>query len=93
MHLPPITIDDIPHPHKRSSYTPDLIIDNIYVASKNSFSYFTTPSDSPQILLLPYDDHIYTHVMKKYDPNHGKEKIGYCTMLLLDVVVRYVRWY
>ena len=32
--LPPITIDDRPHPHKRARYNPDLLLAAISVASE-----------------------------------------------------------
>ena len=44
-HLPPITIDDRPPPHKRARYTPNLLPDIISVASKNSVGNLTTPSN------------------------------------------------
>ena len=34
MHLPPITIDDKPRPHKRARYTPYLLPAAIYIASE-----------------------------------------------------------
>ena len=49
---PPITIDDRPRLHKRYRYTPDLLPDNIYVASEKYVSTLTTPSVLPQLLLL-----------------------------------------
>ena len=75
MHLPPITFDDISLPHKRARYTPDLNPAAIYVASKNSVSTLTTPSDSPD--LLPSDYPNTTHVMKKYVPLLGRFNRGY----------------
>ena len=50
MNIPPITIDDRSPPHKRARYTPDILPDAISVASENSVSTLTTPSDSPDIL-------------------------------------------
>ena len=50
MHIPPITIDDRPHPPKRARYAPNLLPATIYVASENSVSTLTTPSDFPDIL-------------------------------------------
>ena len=38
MHLPLITIDDIPRPHKRAQYAPDMLPHAISVASENSVS-------------------------------------------------------
>ena len=53
LNLPPITIDDRPHLHKISRYTPDLLPSDIYVASKNSVSTLTTSSYLPRLFLLP----------------------------------------
>ena len=75
MNLPPITIEDIPFPHKISLYSPDLLLDTIYVASENSVSTLTTPYDSPKIFPLTSDDTNPFHVMKKDYPYHGRVKI------------------
>ena len=72
MHLPPITIDDRPRPHKRDKYNPYIIPAEIYVASENYVSTLTTPSDSPYI--LPTDDPNALHVMKTYMPLEGRVK-------------------
>ena len=76
MHLPPITIDDRPPPppHKRAPYTPELIPAAIYVASENSVSTLTTPSESTDILPTDYPNTL--HVMKKYMPLEGKVNRG-----------------
>ena len=74
-HLPPITIDDRTHPHKRARYTPDLLPAAISVSSENSVSTLTTPSDSPD--LLPFDDPNTLHVMKKVDSFQGRVQRGY----------------
>ena len=73
LHLPIITIYDIPRMHKRARYTPYLLPDAISVASENYFSTLTTPSDSPY--LLPSDDPNTLHVMKKYLPLLGRVEI------------------
>ena len=52
LYLPPITIYDIPCPHKIAQYNPDLIPAAISVASENSVSTLTTPSNSPNISFL-----------------------------------------
>ena len=78
MYLPPITIDDNPPPpppHKRAQYAPDLLPAAISVASENSVSTLTTPSDSPYI--LPTDDPNILHVVKKSVPLLGRVKIVY----------------
>ena len=76
MHLPPITVDDRPPPHKRARYTPDLFPAAIYVASENYVSILTTPSDLPDI--LPTDGSNTLHVMKKYVPLTCIFHRGYC---------------
>ena len=77
MNLPPITIDDRPPPpHKIVQYTPYLLPSTIFVASENSDSNLTTPSDSPDILTTDDTNNIY--VMKKDDPYSGRLKRGYC---------------
>ena len=53
--IPPITIDDIPLPNKRSQYTPDTLPAAISVTSVNYVSMLTTPSDSTQVVVLNYD--------------------------------------
>ena len=78
MHLPPITIDDRPLPHKIALYAPDLLPDAIYVASEKSVSTLTTPYDSPYI--LPTDDTNTLHVLKKDLPLKGRVHRGYCCM-------------
>ena len=76
MPLPPITIDDRPCPHKRARYTLDLLPAAISVASENSVSNLTTPSDSPD--LLPSDDPNTLHVMNKDAPFQGRVHRGCC---------------
>ena len=76
LNLPPITFDDIPHLHKRASYTPDLLPADISVASENAFSTLTTSSDSPD--LLTSDDPNTRHGMKKGVPFQGRVHRGYC---------------
>ena len=68
MNLPPITIDDILTPPKRACYAPNLLPATISVASENSVSTLTTPSDLPNNL----------HVTKKDVTFFGRAKIGYC---------------
>ena len=78
MHLPPITIDDRPPPHKRARYAPDLLPAAISVASENYVSTLTTPYDSPDI--LPTDGPKNLHVLKKDVPLKGKVYREYCCM-------------
>ena len=68
LNLPPITIDDIPHMDKIACYTSDLLSAAIYIASENSVSTLTTPSDSLKLLVLTYDDTNHHHFMKKDYP-------------------------
>ena len=75
MNLPPITIEDRPHLHKRVLYTPDLLPFAISVASENAFSNLTTPSYSPY--LLPSDDPNTLYVIIEYEPYRGRVKRGY----------------
>ena len=77
LNLPPITIDDRPRQHKRACYAPDLFPAAIYIASDNSVSTFTTPSDSPQIFILPSDDTNPIHVMRKDGTYRSRLKRGY----------------
>ena len=78
LHLLLITIDYRSRMHKRSCYTPDLLPGFIFVAFGNYVSTLTTPSDSPQLLILPYDDTKPTYASNKYDPYRGRMKRGYC---------------
>ena len=54
--LPPINIDNSPHPDIRYRYTPDLIPYAISVASEKSVSTLTTPSNSPQLPVVTSND-------------------------------------
>ena len=76
LHLPPITIDDIPCLHKRARYIPDLLSAAIYVAYGNYVSTLTIPSDSPD--LLPHNDLNTIHVIKKDLLLQGWLHRGYC---------------
>ena len=44
LHIPPMTIDDRPRPHKRSQYTPYVLPAAIFVASENNVNTLTPPS-------------------------------------------------
>ena len=76
MLLPTITIDDRPPLHKRARYAPNLFQAAIYVASENSVSTLTTPSDLPDI--LPTDGPNTLHVLKKDVHMKGRVHRGYC---------------
>ena len=66
LNLSPITIDDIPRPHKISHYTSDVLPSTISVAYENFVSTLTTPYDLPRNILLPSDYPNHFHAMKKY---------------------------
>ena len=70
----PLMID--PPPPKRARYAPNLLPATIYVASENSVSTLTTPSDLPDI--LPTDGQKNVHVLKKVLPVNGRVHRGYC---------------
>ena len=74
-----IQVPNRPRLDKRSRYTPDLIPAAISVDYENSVSTLTTPSDSPQLLLLTSDDPNPCHAMKKDEPCRGRVKMGYCS--------------
>ena len=74
LNLPPVIIEETPLLHKISLYNPDLLLGSIYIASENSVSTLTTPSDSTDF--LPSDDPNNLHVMKKYEPYFGRLKRG-----------------
>ena len=76
LHLTPITIDDRPPPPKKARYAPNLLPATISVASENSVSTLTTPSDLPDI--LPYYGHKTIHVLKNGLPVNGHVHRGYC---------------
>ena len=76
MHLPPITIDDRPPPHKRSRYAPNLLPATISVASENSVSTLNNPPDLPDI--LPTDGQKTIHVLNKGLPVNCRFHRGYC---------------
>ena len=77
LNLPPITIYDRPLMDKQARYIPDLLQSAISVASENSINTFTTPYDSPQLILLTSDDPNHHHAMKKYETYHVSMERGY----------------
>ena len=92
MHLPPITIDDRPPPHKIYQYTPDMLPATINVAYKNSVSTLTNPSNFSDI--LPTNDTNIIHVMKKYEPYIGRVERGYyCSKHRLKICYKNTRLY
>ena len=77
-YLTPITIADRSIRNLISHYNSDLLPYTISVASENSVSTLTTPSDYPKLLLLTSDDPKHLHAMKKDENYHGRIKRGYC---------------
>ena len=55
LNLPHMPIGDSFRPNKRAYYTPDPLSSAISVASGNSISTLTTPSDPPQVIVLTFD--------------------------------------
>ena len=78
LNLLPINIDDIPLLYKRARCTPDLIPVFYSVASENSVSTLTTPSDSEQLFHLPSDDTNYPHAIIKDEPYSVSMRRVYC---------------
>ena len=76
LNIPPITIDDIPRPDKRASYTPDLLPATISVDSEKYVSTLTTTYDYTDF--IPSYDPNNFHVMMKYEPYLEKVKHRYC---------------
>ena len=66
LNLPSINIDERTCPNKRARYSPDLLPDDIYVASEKSVITLSTSSSSPKILIIPSDDPNPLHDIKKY---------------------------
>ena len=78
LNLPPIIIDDIPHPNKRACYTPYMITATIAVASENYVSTLNTHSHFTRTLILPSNDPNPHYEMNKYEPFRVRLKRGYC---------------
>ena len=79
LNLPPINVDGRPRSHKRAHYAQDMLPYTIYVASENSVGTFTTPSDSPLLLIMPSDYPNLPHAMNKDEPYRERVKIIYCS--------------
>ena len=75
LHLPTITIDDRPPPHKRSQYIQNLLPASISNAFENYVSTLITPSDLPDI--IPTDVPTNLRVMNKYVPLKVRVNRGY----------------
>ena len=71
---PSMPIDDSSRPNKRARYTPDPLRAAIYVASGKSIRNLTTPSDSPQVILLPSDTPDTDHITMRDKPGRATEK-------------------
>ena len=54
-----------------------MLPDGIYVSYANYVSTLTTPSDSPQHLVLTYDDPNHSHAINKDEPFCGRVKRVY----------------
>ena len=55
LNLSPMPIGNSTHPKKRTRYTSEPLTAEIYVAPGKYVSTLTTPSDSPQFILLNHD--------------------------------------
>ena len=77
VNLPPINIDDRPHPHKRAPNNPDLLTAAIYVVSEDSVSTLTTHSDLPRIFILTSAYLNPIHVINKEETYLVRVKKGY----------------
>ena len=77
--LPPIPIDDSPHPNKKARYTSDPLPADISVTSGKSVSTLTTPSGHPQLFEPKSDNHDVHHTIMSDKPFHGRTKRGYCS--------------
>ena len=75
----PVSNDDISSPNKRACYTPAPLPAAISAASVKSVSTFTTPSDSPQVILLTSDSINTDNSTSRDKPGNAMEKIGYCS--------------
>ena len=56
LNTPPMPIDYIDQPNKIDHYTSDSLLASVSVTYGNTVSNLTTPSDSPQVIVLNYDD-------------------------------------
>ena len=61
-----------------------LMIFPVYVTSGNSISMFTVPYDSPQLLVMYYDDSDTKNTTMKNKPFHISKKLGYCSKFHKD---------
>ena len=81
LNLSPIPIYDSFIPNKISCCTPDMLPSDISIYSKRYVSTFTTPSESPQVILLnPYASNT-DHIIMRDKPSHATDKMGYCSSL------------
>ena len=56
-----------------------MIPDTISVDSEKFVINFTTPSNFPELLLLPSDYTNHRNTMKKDEPCRDRAKVGYCS--------------
>ena len=63
--------------NKIACYTPDMLLVAKYIASINSVSNFTTPSNNLQVCLLTSDSPDTDRVITRDKPSHTIYKVGY----------------
>ena len=85
LHLPLIIFPD---PQNISWYTSDPLPAAVSVTSVNSISMLTTPSDSPQLIVLYYDDPDTQHTTMSDNPLHISMKIGYCSKPMMKKMLK-----
>ena len=78
LNLPPVTIDDSPHPKKTSHYTSGPLLATIYVASKNSVGTLTSPCESPTLHFFGSKTPATDHNMMKDEKFCETRQRGYC---------------
>ena len=66
----------ITHLNKIARYNSDPLPDAIYVISGKYVSTLTNPSESPQVIVLNYDDTNTHHEITSDKPCHGRGKSG-----------------
>ena len=66
-----------PRLNKIARYTSDSLPDVIYVTSGNYVSNLDSPSESPQLIVLNYNNPNTHHTITSYKPFHIRGKIGY----------------
>ena len=77
LNLSPMPLYDSSRPNKKDHYTPNLLPYAIYVASGNSGSTLTNPSDPPQDSVLTSYAPSTGHTTMRDKPGCPMDKIGY----------------